>query len=1132
MMWGSELPQDLRLMYVHLAAPPSQQSGVSSGVRPFTWTLCVVIAFSALIAGCAEVVTHSSSSAPANAPTITSQPVNQTVTAGQSATFTVAASGTAPLSYQWQKNGANISGATSSSYSTAATTTSDNGSTYDVVVSNSAGTVTSNVATLTVNAAPAPAIQVSSSSFNFGNDVVGTTTSQTLTITNTGTAALNITQINKTGAAFSASGFTLPLNLSAGQLANITVAFLPTAVGAASGSLSIVSNAPTSPTSVSLSGTGVAGTLTLGVTPTSLAFGNVNVSGTSTPQTVTVTNTGNAQVSISSVATSQPFAVSGFSGSVTLNPNQSLPLTVVFAPTSAVSSTGALTITSTASSSPNSVSLTGTGVAQPAVPTITSQPVNQTVTAGQSATFTVAASGTAPLSYQWQKNGANISGATSSSYSTAATTTSDNGSTYDVVVSNSAGTVTSNVATLTVSAAPAPAIQVSSSSLNFGNDVVGTATSQTLTITNTGTAALNITQINKTGAAFSASGFTLPLNLSAGQLANITVAFLPTAVGAASGSLSIVSNAPTSPTSIPLSGTGVAATYSLVASPTSLNFGNVNDGSSSTLGVTLTNSGNSNVTISSVTLSGAGFSASGVSAGTILTPNQTATLNVLFAPTAAGSVSGSVTVTSNATNSPAVLSLSGAGVTPSGLDLTPPVCGLVNDAKAHVPNATTWANFTPPPVGGTYGTTGDDAVFGCTVTRLTNASTDGLGAGEVQYYSTDSIMSAGDSYVSIFDQNGNWHIVASGATIGNPTYVGHPGQAVVSVANFPSQNKSEPVWDVTTDNKFWITRGNSLYSCLINGTNSTTCTLDHTFSEYSYYVSIPNMANMTPGGWISMAGQNVQGSSMDFFLYNPSTSSKSPVYTPSSCTANLATSVQPGCVHGMTPFIGEYLLVDNNNAGNVWVYSGGSPNAIPSSDHLDLGYDLSGNIVAAFEDYSASGAPGGNGPFGACTNSFRPTVVTYSSSGIPSTWGCMFDLPTENGFHVSYQDGTVRPWVVYSMQGSNGNCSGCTWGYFNSSSGYTAPSSNNWEPYVNEIDMIRIDANNDSSKIYRLALTHTRAYDPNGGYWADPRANVSKDGKYIIFTSNSPYASSGCGSLPAPCTDVFMLSAPNQTPLF
>src|SRR3974377_2405623 len=90
------------------------------------------------------------------APTITTQPANQTVTAGQTATFTVAASGTAPLSYQWEKNGVSIIGATSSSYTTPATTSVDNGATFVAVVSNSAGNITSNAATLTVNAAAVP----------------------------------------------------------------------------------------------------------------------------------------------------------------------------------------------------------------------------------------------------------------------------------------------------------------------------------------------------------------------------------------------------------------------------------------------------------------------------------------------------------------------------------------------------------------------------------------------------------------------------------------------------------------------------------------------------------------------------------------------------------------------------------------------------------------------------------------------------------------------------------------------------------------------------------------------------------------------------------------------------------------
>src|SRR5207245_2685828 len=87
------------------------------------------------------------------APTITTPPANQTVTAGQTASFSVVAAGTAPLSYQWQKNGANIAGAISSSYTTPATTTADSGSTFRVVVTNTAGTVTSAAATLTVNAA-------------------------------------------------------------------------------------------------------------------------------------------------------------------------------------------------------------------------------------------------------------------------------------------------------------------------------------------------------------------------------------------------------------------------------------------------------------------------------------------------------------------------------------------------------------------------------------------------------------------------------------------------------------------------------------------------------------------------------------------------------------------------------------------------------------------------------------------------------------------------------------------------------------------------------------------------------------------------------------------------------------------
>lgn len=89
----------------------------------------------------------------ATAPAITSQPTSQTVTAGQAATFTVAASGTAPLAYQSKKNGALIASATASGYSTGLATVNDNGITFTVPVSNSSEVATSKPVTLTVHAA-------------------------------------------------------------------------------------------------------------------------------------------------------------------------------------------------------------------------------------------------------------------------------------------------------------------------------------------------------------------------------------------------------------------------------------------------------------------------------------------------------------------------------------------------------------------------------------------------------------------------------------------------------------------------------------------------------------------------------------------------------------------------------------------------------------------------------------------------------------------------------------------------------------------------------------------------------------------------------------------------------------------
>ncbi len=318
--------------------------------------------------GCGGNSTASGSTTP---PVITGEPANATVTAGQAATFSVNAMGTAPLSYQWQKNGTNIVSATAASYTTPATTMADNGTTFLVIVSNSAGSKTSSPATLTVNAAPvAPAITAQPQ-----NETVTVGQSATFSVTATGTAPLSY-QWQKNS-----------LNIASATNSSYT-------------------------------------------TPATLAGDN------GATFDVVITNT---------------------AGTVT-------------------SATATLTVNAAA-----------------VAPTITVQPQNQTVTSGQSATFGVTAAGTAPLNYQWQMNSANIAGANSQSYTTPVTTTADSGEQFRVVVSNTAGNITSNQATLKVMAATGGGIDVVTH--HYDNSRSGANTNETVLTT----ANVNSTSFGKLG---------------------------------------------------------------------------------------------------------------------------------------------------------------------------------------------------------------------------------------------------------------------------------------------------------------------------------------------------------------------------------------------------------------------------------------------------------------------------------------------------------------------------------------------------------------------------------------------------------------------------------------------------------
>jgi len=200
-----------------------------------------------------------------------------------------------------------------------------------------------------------------------------------------------------------------------------------------------------------------------------------------------------------------------------------------------------------------------------AAPSITAQPASETIAAGQTATFTVTAVGSAPLSYQWSQNGAAISGATSASYTTPAETSSANAPQFRVAVSNSFGTVTSSAATLTVRAAAPGTLSSSASALTFGNVNVGGSSMLSVTFTNAGSSDVTLSNVSINGAGFNGSGISSGQTLTPGQAATLSVTFAPAASGSVSGaSVTLTSNASDSSLTVALTGAGVTTAASSV----------------------------------------------------------------------------------------------------------------------------------------------------------------------------------------------------------------------------------------------------------------------------------------------------------------------------------------------------------------------------------------------------------------------------------------------------------------------------------------------------------------------------------------------------------------------------------------
>jgi len=246
-----------------------------------------------------------------------------------------------------------------------------------------------------ISPANAPGVSLLPQKLAFADQAAGTTSSpQTLALINSGSEALSISSIAASGD-FAQSN-TCGVSLAPGGTScTISVTFSPQATGDETGALTITDDAAGSPQVVPLTGKGVTPAPAVTLSPTSLTFADRTVGTSSDPQTVTVTNSGSATLTISSVAVTGDFTYTNDCTNASLAPGASCTISVIFTPTSSGTLSGTLTVTDNASPTTQSAQLTGNGLAVFSLSaTSTSLTVNKTAA---SATFTISAA--APSSF-------------------------------------------------------------------------------------------------------------------------------------------------------------------------------------------------------------------------------------------------------------------------------------------------------------------------------------------------------------------------------------------------------------------------------------------------------------------------------------------------------------------------------------------------------------------------------------------------------------------------------------------------------------------------------------------------------------------------------------------------------------
>lgn len=405
--------------------------------------------------------------------------------------------------------------------------------------------------------APAAAIiSVAPTTLSFGNQAVGTTSAtQTVTISNPGSAILSVTGItNSNTTDYMLTAPALPFNVAAAGSQTFTVSFRPGGSGAKSAIVSITSNGGSA--TVSASGTGVAPVLS--VSPASLTFGSQTIGTTSAAQTLTLFNIGTGTLNVSGITSSNAEFASSLTSVAPIAAGGSAKLSISFAPAASGARSSNISILSNGGNA--TVSASGTGVTagalsvSPATLTYTNQTVGTT---SNTQTVTVSNTGGSALTVNSFFNSnttdfvlaapatpLTINGGASQTFTVAFKPAASGSKSSTLTVDSSAGSATvsasgSGVAVTVLQ----PKISISLLSLTFSNATVGTKVSQAVTISNTGNAALSITNMTKAGSAafsFSPASFSA---IAAGANVTLTVTYAPTSVGTDAGAtLNISSN--------------------------------------------------------------------------------------------------------------------------------------------------------------------------------------------------------------------------------------------------------------------------------------------------------------------------------------------------------------------------------------------------------------------------------------------------------------------------------------------------------------------------------------------------------------------------------------------------------------